>query len=746
MLTLTNVFRKDISTYRRDFNFIPNWIAQTGKYLSIRYRHPLQECIDFATLEAEKLPALRKVRMVKRNDKTGDREKAVTTVREYIQYVVREQKILSPTLSVYDNKRQRRSVLSVAIHEMFQQRKEYKKAMFSAIANNAPTDTINFLDAAQSGEKDTANSASGAQAAQGTILQQRTAHPALTANCRLDTTLTNAFLEKFLAGNRHYSSMDNIFQNIVSIATLTDMTLVYNAVASYQLHIPTPKECLSVITRCADYYFCMAPEETQELLSFLTNMSDLERAAFAYVGDLATLAKYNHALVHHLLTGLMKKDPTNLIDHEEGLAYLNNVDGFYHVFYNSLIFNRLEGKDDDTRQAYMRTHASRFGAVIHEHYQHLHRYSPLFDAFFCTKNLPADVWNFPNSTREVAIASDTDSGIFTTQDWAKWLEGWYVINEATDAMRDVLTFLATKITQHNLAIISANLGIAPEDYDYSEMKNEYGFRIVGITSQGKHYFASQDVREGNVFARPKIEIKGKELVASDKSPEINALKVWIIEYIFEQMRTHSEIDINPILDRVAALEAAIDRQLADPDKSTLQPLDINIASAYKDGIGAYRYHQMWEEVFAPLGYPTTQPPYRAYKVSTGIDSESKMKKFLANMTDGIVRHSIELYMSKYNKKQIGTWYVPEVAMDDGGVPPALIGGIDRRKMISKVMNPIYLLLETLGFFYRLDGSPRLVMDEWEVSSIDEPIAIAGVMTELVENEEGWDEDEEDEDD
>ncbi|WP_227625177.1 family B DNA polymerase, partial [Klebsiella pneumoniae] len=50
-------------------------------------------------------------------------------------------------------------------------------------------------------------------------------------------------------------------------------------------------------------------------------------------------------------------------------------------------------------------------------------YAILINAFWVTNNMPASVAWIRDSVRQVAITSDTDSTIFTVQDWVQWYCG-----------------------------------------------------------------------------------------------------------------------------------------------------------------------------------------------------------------------------------------------------------------------------------------------------------------------------------
>src|SRR5690606_6568882 len=100
-------------------------------------------------------------------------------------------------------------------------------------------------------------------------------------------------------------------------------------------------------------------------------------------------------------------------------------------------------------------------------------YKSFIECFFVTENVPASLAFFPTSIRRAALTSDTDSTIFTVQDWVKWKTGKMLVDNETNAVAATMIFLAAEAVTHILARMSANFGIETKRIHQVAMKNEF---------------------------------------------------------------------------------------------------------------------------------------------------------------------------------------------------------------------------------------------------------------------------------
>ncbi len=145
---------------------------------------------------------------------------------------------------------------------------------------------------------------------------------------------------------------------------------------------------------------------------------------------------------------------------------------------------------------------------IRDMYQVLDEYGDFIATFLTNTIVPHGVALFTQATRRAGVVSDTDSTIFTVQNWVGWYTGEISISRTANAVRNVMIYFSSQSIIHVLAMMSTNMGVAKEQLHQLAMKNEYAFPVFGLTSMAKHYYALQAEREGLVYDEPKMEIKG----------------------------------------------------------------------------------------------------------------------------------------------------------------------------------------------------------------------------------------------
>ena len=83
-----------------------------------------------------------------------------------------------------------------------------------------------------------------------------------------------------------------------------------------------------------------------------------------------------------------------------------------------------------------------------------------------------------------------------------------------------MVYLAAMLTTHVLATMSGNMGV-PDKFKFKlAMKNEFAFPLFALTGRAKHYWAAMSEREGNVYEKFDLEIKGVELRSSNTPKHI----------------------------------------------------------------------------------------------------------------------------------------------------------------------------------------------------------------------------------
>lgn len=710
MTVVANPFVWDKKKYRRDFRNYEHYINNTAMYLSIVYGDDFNDCKQW--VEEVTSPTGRFARVIPRvmvltRPSEGNRHIETITPDEFFEDIVRNQRIVSPSLAVYHNPNFKKSILSLFIAKNVKLRSKAKKEMF--VAEQQGNDILKKIkNDEQSTRKISNNSLSGAHNSLFTILWLRSAHSSLTSTCRTATAYANANNEKFLSGNRHYYSPEVTMEAIVSTLALTNMGDLAKVVEKYNLYLPTPEDILEIIRYSADYYWPHAAYEHERFLEFARRMTPLQRAAVAYIQDGWHLKKYNEGLMRQFISELITVEDT---PHPDPGSVWKLMTDDVRAFVFSLhgpeligkVINEL-GKTDPDLHAKVASTAVKTWRVLAD-------YSDLIETLWSTPILPASVANFTNSIRRNSLLSDTDSTIFTVQDWCYWYSGVHAINRETSAVRNAMVFFAGQQVSHILAIVSANMGVVPDQLNQLAMKNEFSFPVLSLTTRAKHYFASINEQEGTVFKKRKIEVKGVEMKNSKTSQEIRDASQEFIEWILDTVASGEKLELLPRLKQIGDMEREILTSVNSGHIKYLTTTKLNNIDSYTAGEASpYRHHIRWEEVMSPKYGPAPSLPYDAVKVSVELDSPAKLRIWLDQMEDREMAARFDEYIKRTNCKGLTTFILPREICQQKGVPGEIVKAIDVRKLIYTAMSTFYLELETLGFFFVNKDLTRLVSD------------------------------------
>ncbi|EKD22618.1 MAG: hypothetical protein ACD_84C00036G0002 [uncultured bacterium] len=704
----SNPFVLPAESYKRDINVLKHYTHDSATYLSIMSGKPYSECIEFIK------NSLRPGGQFEFKDpecyylergENGDREKKTGTLSEYIGSAIKDKDLIAPTLTTYLNPDVCKSILVTFIDGNVKARGTAKKAQFAAkVAGNKAIEAIKKIE--QTNKKLNNNSISGAHVSASTPLFNKTAHSTLTSNCRTTSGYGNANNEKFLCGNRHYWSPDIVRNNIISIINNTDLDQLARAMEQFGIRHPTVSETIDCVRYSTDLYW-KGHKEYKKINAFINKLTDIQRSAFVYVGDLYHLMKYNEQVVRTFLDRLTMKaiNTVCLTDNIE------TIPEDYKLLAAQICSEELKGtsvRDIIGTPAY-----DIYVATVENVNTVLNDYFPMIRALWVTPNVPASVAVFPDSIRRAAVTSDTDSTIFTVQDWVIWHRGKLGFDQKADATAATCIFLASQTITHVLARMSANFGIETKRIHQVAMKNEFKFAIFTPTQVAKHYYALISCQEGNVFANLEKEIKGVHLKSSNAPKVITKEAQRMMEFIMTSVMEDKKISINFILKWIADIERDVIRSIAAGSYEYFRMGQVKTPDSYteKEESSPYQQYLLWEKVFAPKYGSIPPPPYTSVKVSVDIDTPTKTRAWLSTMKDREIADKLEAYLLSKNKKNFGsTFMLPEQCISSRGIPIEILDAVGVRKIVLDTTGIFYIILETLGIYMLNGKNTRLVSD------------------------------------
>mgnify|MGYP001256209824 CR=1 FL=1 len=706
---MENHFVKAPSEYKRNLDVLGHYVRDAATYLHKQTGRPLDQCVEYVKGKVREPGTINNPpTLVLERNRYGDREKKVIPLLDHIKDVEENNRIISPTMAVYHKPEDKPSILSEFISHNIDRRKKSKKEMFQAkVAGDKAMAT--FKNNEQASFKISNNSLSGAQASTSTILYNKSAHSSLTSTCRVATSYGNANNEKFLYGNRHYWSPEIVKGNIVSIINSTDYDLLSKAMEKHGIRHPTPQEVCDSIRYSTDLYW-KNEVELQRIFDFVEKLAPIELSAFLYTGDLYHLAKYNDGVVREFLGRLSSKAKVPL-SVEEADDYIGAMDDDMKAFVSSLCAKELAGftlKDirENNAQGY-----GIVGGTAKNVVETLNEYQLLIKGLWRADTLPASVAHIRSSIRRGVITSDTDSTIFTVQDWVKWYTGAIGFDEQSDAIFYSVVYLATQTITHLLALVSAGMGVREKHIHTLAMKNEFAFPVFVLTSMAKHYFAYISAQEGNVYKEYDIEIKGVYLKDSNAPPYVMDAFHQSLRWTMDKVIEGKGLNITDLLKKVAGIEKDVEASVRRGDSFYLTNGQVKDYGSYKNPESSpYTHYEMWRAVFAPKYGDAPQPPYSAVKVSVNLNNKTKIDEWLSGLPDAELAGRMRQWLESKKKSAITSLLLPRPIIEAGGLPDEVIRAMDIRKLIYSTVKPFYFLLEALGVYMINDDLTKLVSD------------------------------------
>lgn len=717
MSEVSNPFVLPVDEYKRDLNYLRDYVSQMALML-----HKTENI----TIEAARAFVISKIRKGGEYEfkdrpiahtlrgSNGDRHEARSGLHQYIKNAIQENNIIAPTLTRYLHPSVKVSPMSLSIDKKVEARNKNKAiAKEARMAGNM--DLAINKNNHQQANKISNNATSGALVSSSTILVNPSGHAVLTSTCRLTSGFGNANNEKVVMGNRHYRMPSIAINNVLSTVDNTDYVALEATMQKYGLHTPTVEETLDVIEK-GSYRYWTGEKPWGFITRLIKSLKPIERAAFVYTGDLYHLRKYNDAVIREFFTKLCTRVETP-VPLEEAKKLQRRFNADHIALANQLQGEEMKGISITNASE---NHPELYGKVIATLLNIeavMEEYKDFIRTFFTTTNIPSSIAYLPSMIRDCAVVSDTDSTIFTVQDWADWYNGNYVVNKENLALGAGVSFFASQTITHILAVMSANFGVAKERLFQIGMKNEFRFDILGTTEETKHYWSIIGCKEGDVFDEYELERKGVHLRNSSVSTVVMKHAENMMTQICNDLVAGKPFNMQYWMQFVADREIEIMHDVKNGKANYYKRQKVNPAESYKldETKSMYASYTLWRDVFAPKYGDSETPPYVAYKVNTTLGNKTKFRNWLASFKDTALRDRLIDWMARNGKEKIQTFNLPATVVYSSGIPSEIFELIDLRRIVVDNVSVLYKILETMGSFTLDKHINRLVSDLPEYS-------------------------------
>lgn len=713
MTIFINPFVLDHSEYIRKVDIVKDYTESQALYLHLMRAVPLDVCRTFVreSMLPGKVNELKDPKtLILEQRKRGNRQKEVTTFLTFLEEVKANRYLISPSMAVYKRPEEIVSKLGEFTSFNVAERNAFKKLQKKAKQDD---DEIEYSknNTLQTAKKENNNSLSGAFASSGNALYNKSSHSSLTSTCRCATSYANASNERFLAGNRHYFDVDVTMQELINAVRLAPTEAINEAIEKHKLKIPSVQETWECIEKSAVKYWRNRLRQ-QDVKDFIATMSDVARANIVYTGDLYQLAKLNPEFVREFIGSIAKPSEVTSVPHPVFGDVLGKADSDVVALVTLLCsdltagINLFETKDKSP-EIYYTVNATAVNVKLW-----LERYAIFIDGFLKPRHPQSAIFEFPNIIREAVVTSDTDSTIFTTQMWTKWMTGSYNYDPQSYHTGYAITYIASQIVANALGMLCGNLGVGREFIKELAMKNEYYFPGYKLTNIAKHYIQMRSACEGNVYKEMQLDVKGVNL-RSSKAPKhvTEKLHEWFVEILHKPM-TGETYTIETLLDWPIKVETEVRRDITKGGVQYLPSERINEATGYSAGEQAsqYRHYKLWDEVFAPKYGYVDPAPIQTYKVCINVNKKALFKDWLENMEDRQLAERFKKFAAENRLESMTSFQMPQSIARQNGIPKEVMEVLDIRRATMLIMSPYYLVLESFGIFIANGKYSRLMTD------------------------------------
>lgn len=698
---MSNNFLLPAEAYQRSIDPLGDWLKQTSWYASKQLNIPYEKAIEHlrGKLRSKEIKIDDPRVVFFHREENGDRFKKTAPLSQYLGKAIREGNILAPTGTTYLHPDVKRSVIVEYLDENVALRKKYKKTSQAAeAAGDIPK--YKYFNNAQDNAKRDNNAVSGGFVAEGSIINNRSAHSTLTSITRSIASLSNMSNERLVEGNRHYYCPDVIKNNIVSICSASDYNTIKEAMELFNLKYPTIDDMMDCITRSSDLYF-KDTRKIDEIRSFVVKLNELERAAFVYTGDLYHLRILNNDFLRQFITDLSSRgDETPVEDVRNKIHKLDEqVVNYAHQV--CLTMMKGKGKDYDLlsdTEAYILYNTCQNIISVIDHYK------LLIKAFFLTKHSPCTMATVPDMVRRSVVLSDTDSTMFSVDGWVIWYFGKLNFKDEGYAVAGSIMYMATQAIAHILAQFSANLNVERSRLFTLQMKPEFVFPVFAQTSVAKHYYTAMMVKEGSVYEKIKMEVKGVHMKDSTVPKNIIDGAAAHMKRVIETIMAGEDLSLYDILQATVDTEEMIMTSMKKGETTYLKRIRIKERSAYKNGQDAgvdktnFRHYTLWKTTFAPKYGEYPPPPYDAVTVPIKLTSNRVATDWLASLEDRTFASNFAKWMLDHNIAKLQQLHLPGDYCRSYGIPEELTSIIDYQRIVLALTRSYRNVIESHGYF------------------------------------------------
>ena len=521
---------------------------------------------------------------------------------------------------------------------LLDRRRATKSEMFEYI--NTDPEKFNSLDRSQKIDKLLANSYYGVTGEKNSIFYDRHMGPAVTyTGVQIITTSVMAF-EAFLANNIEFNNVD-------------DALIFIDRVLSQEY----------------EYEFLIDDDKTV---------------------DNEQLANYLYSRINK--NGITDKDYTLIYNTVKNLSveecsYIYYKNNLLKFFENSAVLDLL--KDILTGEHGVVTNN---GKIVDENKESLDLLWDICKEYVMYDYIPYDRYERAlNNTRKAVLLVDTDSNFINLDPFYRFMKNNFEIpdtNDGTNAVINVMIYVLSKFIQKSLDRLTENLNVPEDKRSIINMKSEFLYSRLLLTTNKKQYAGNLIGQEGNILEKPKLDMKG---MAIRKVTVNQTVREYFTDILENDVLRASKIDIPKILAKFRQLEKIIADDLRAGNINFSIPNNLNEVGSYKYPFRMQQVRGMliWNQLFPEN---LINPPDKINILKLKAETLQDLEPIYGTKEFDIIRETI------FENEDLQKYGFTVIAMpkDVDKIPEWLIQFIDIDSIVSDNVRNGIIILESLG--------------------------------------------------
>ena len=619
--------------------------------------------------------------------------------------------IFTPSGSVYMRPEVKQSRLRISIRSGIDNRNKFKKIYLEQReAGNKREEE--FYDNKQQSEKVSNNSVIGSQNTLYSATSSRPNFNSVTSVSRMCVKQGYTFSERLLAGNI-------LLLEEHDVVTYCQQHLLHadprykEVLKDYNLVIPEVGEVVGYFMRNLRKY--KYRPNLEFITEYISCLEPEERAFVYYAGCLINLCKKNDAVFRGIFDEILNFEDVDYSDID-----LKNGPKYDSALVNMLLVTEHEdfGYHPETKKKLTFKDAlvdnpdgaKKFTAKVRHATGVYQKHQPLFKTLITQNVTTLNLHRSEQLGREVVPISDTDSNVFTTQNFVAWYCDGKMFSRKAEQSSSQVVYLVTKAVRHYLGFLCRGCQTAPEDALNIEMKNEFSIPVMVMTLIAKHYIMWSDNQEGKVLPEIRLDLKGVQLRNSAVPKFIRDTFRKYLDTFYKELSENGDVNIDTLLADPAELEHHLYQTLSSGDATMLPNTSINNKEDYKvPASSSYYYYELWQHVFAPA-FGDMPIPGKAYKVhlhnGKRFTKTPRLMAIIKDYDEGIYNRLLA-YLKETGKDDLAYFLIPQFF---DKTPDLFLKLMDMRRAINDNMRSYYVFLESLGISTNSLENNSLVTD------------------------------------